>query len=216
MANRSGIQLVCFDLGRVLIRICDGWRHACEVAGIEVPAGLAELSAAQMVEIDEIVGRYDSGVIDTAAFAQEIAPYRGLRAQDVIRVQEVYLRGPYPGTTQLIDDLVRAGCKTACLSNTTDNHWRMMLDASGPNYLPLERLTWRFASHLIGAMKPHDEIYEHVERESGVSPASILFFDDLEANVAAAAGRGWNAHRIRTDNDPIAQARTVLRDRGVL
>ena len=31
------IELVCFDMGRVLIRLCNNWREACGVAGITIP-----------------------------------------------------------------------------------------------------------------------------------------------------------------------------------
>ncbi len=32
--SRRQIELVVFDLGRVMIRLCDGWAHACERAGV--------------------------------------------------------------------------------------------------------------------------------------------------------------------------------------
>jgi HAD superfamily hydrolase (TIGR01509 family) len=89
-------------------------------------------------------------------------------------------------------------------------------DPADANFFPLDRLTWRFASHLIGVMKPHEGIYEHVERTTALPPASMLFFDDLEPNVVAARRRGWQSHQIQADSDPIEQARIVLRERGVL
>jgi FMN phosphatase YigB (HAD superfamily) len=117
---------------------------------------------------------------------------------------------------ELIDELSARGVRTACLSNTGEVHWRQVNDPADPNFLPLDRLTWRFASHLIGIMKPHDGIYEHVERTTGLPPASMLFFDDLEPNIAAARRRGWRAHQIQCDSDPIAQARAILREHGVI
>jgi putative hydrolase of the HAD superfamily len=209
-------QLVIFDLGRVLIRICDGWSHACEVASVAVPGGVSELDEVTTRRVDDVVGQLDTGRIDLDTFARELAPLRGMRPEDVIRIQQIYLRGPYPGAAQLIDDLSAAGVGTACLSNTSDSHWRMMTNPADPNFLPLDRLTHRFASHLLGVRKPHDAIYEHVERTAGVSPDSIVFFDDLEANVTAAVRRGWRGHVIRTDADPIAQARSHLRACGLL
>jgi putative hydrolase of the HAD superfamily len=214
--RKSAISLVVFDLGRVLIRICDGFSHACEVAAVAVPGGVNELDEATSRRIDDLVAQIDTGKIDLTTFARELAPLRGLRPQDIIRIQNIYLRGPYPGAVELIDELNAARVATACLSNTSDSHWRMMTDPSDPNYLPLERLTHRFASHLIGVRKPDGAIYEHVERATGAVPDSILFFDDLEANIAAAARRGWRAHQVRIDADPIAQVRNHLREAGVL
>jgi putative hydrolase of the HAD superfamily len=181
-----------------------------------VPGGVNELDEATSRRVDDIVARIDTGKIDLGTFARELAPLRGVQPADIVRIQNIYLRGPYPGATELIDDLNAAGVQTACLSNTSDSHWRMMTNPSDPNYLPLERLTHRFASHLIGIRKPDAGIYEHVERTTRLAPESILFFDDLEANVAAARERGWRAHQVRTDADPIAQASRHLRDMGLL
>lgn len=210
------VRLVVFDLGRVLIRICDGWSHACEVAAIKVPGGLNELDEATLRRVDEVVGHLDTGKIDLDTFARELAPLRNLQPSDVVRIQSIYLRGPYPGAAELIDELNDFGVGTACLSNTSDSHWRMMTNPADPNYLPLDRLTHRFASHLIGIRKPDEEIYEHVERETGVEPSTILFFDDLEANVLAAQRRCWSGRQIRIDADPIAQVREHLGAAGVL
>jgi putative hydrolase of the HAD superfamily len=217
IANRqSAISLVIFDLGRVLVRICDGFAHACEVAAVAVPGGVNELDEATSRRVDDIIARIDTGKIELDTFARELAPLRGVQPADIVRIQNIYLRGPYAGAPELIDDLNAAGVRTACLSNTSDSHWRMMTDPSDPNYLPLERMTHRFASHLIGIRKPDAGIYEHVEQTTGLAPESILFFDDLEANVVAARQRGWRAHQVRTDADPIAQARRHLRDLGLL
>jgi putative hydrolase of the HAD superfamily len=207
------VELVIFDLGRVLVRICDDWEHACDVAGIEVAC--KKLDESEAASAAEIIGRYDTGRIDLQAFAREIAPLRGLRAEDVVRLNHCYLRGAFPGVDQLLDELHAAGLKTACLSNTAEPHWGMVHDRADPNFLPMDRLTWRFASHLIGHHKPHDPIYEHVERTTGIAPQRIIFFDDLEENVAAAHRRGWQGYRIEIDADPMQQARKHLRAHGV-
>jgi len=130
-------------------------------------------------------------------------------------VNHAYLLGPYPGVSELIEDLHTAGVQTACLSNTNANHWRMMNDAADANHLPLDRLTHRFASHLIGCCKPDAKIFEHVERATGMSGQQILFFDDAAPNVEAARRRGWNAEVIQVDGDPIGQVRHHLSRYGV-
>ena len=211
----TAIDLVIFDLGRVLVRICDDWKHACELAGVELPRR-AELSAAERGRVDEICGRYDCGAIGLEGFAGEIGPIFGQSAEHIIAVQQAYLRGAYPGAAELIEELYLAGVKTACLSNTAETHWRMMQDPAGANFVPLERLNWRFASFLVGCRKPDAVIYEQVERTTGVAPGSIVFFDDIEENVAAAARRGWKAHRIEIESDPIEQVRGHLVSYGIL
>jgi HAD superfamily hydrolase (TIGR01509 family) len=210
------IDLVIFDLGRVLIRLCDSWHHAAQLAGVPIHVDLASFDDATRRAMEEINGRYDCGEIDVQGFAAAMAPHHKLTPAQVIRVLHHVLAGPYPGAVDLLDELSRAPVATACLSNVNDPHWTMMLDPSGPNFLPLDRLTHRFASHLIKSRKPLDAIYAHVERETGVPPQSILFFDDLQANVTAASRRGWNAVRIEVGTDPIQQARSHLRRFEVL
>jgi FMN phosphatase YigB (HAD superfamily) len=210
------IKLVVFDLGRVLIRLCDDWQHAARVAGVKVPREVSKLDDAARAAFDEIVARYDRGVIDMETFAREVATDRGVEPQDIIGLQRCLLQGPYPGASELIDDLLAAGLKTACLSNTTDIHWQQLHDPNDQNFLPLNRLSYRFASHLIGLCKPSDEIYKHVERTTGLAPQSIIFFDDIDANVTAAAKRGWRAIQIQVDSDPIQQIRVHLAKHGVL
>ena len=215
MAPDRDIQLVVFDIGRVLLRICDDWRHACRVAGIAAPPGLGK--GPPPAPVDQLLRRYDTGVIDLETFAREIAPLSGMTAGDVVRLQECYLLGPYAGVGELLDDLSVAGVKTACLSNTSDAHWRMMLDPAGPNHLPLDRLDYRFASHLARLRKPDEAIYAHVERETGLPGDAIAFFDDVAENVDAARRRGWHAYRIDpTPDDPLPQVRSRLRDHGLI
>ena len=52
----------------------------------------------------------------------------------------------------------------------------------------------RMVSGELGVCKPEPAIYEAVEAQ-GVAPERLLFADDSDANVAAAAGRGWQTHR---------------------
>jgi FMN phosphatase YigB (HAD superfamily) len=206
-------SLVVFDLGRVLMRICDGWQHACVQAGVPVPE--AEMSDPAKAALHDAVVRSEVGELDLAGFCECAAPHLGLSAEHVRRISDVYLVGPYPGATELIDALNAAGVQTACLSNTNVNHWRIMNDPSHGCFLPLGRLTHRFASQLIGLRKPDPRIYEHVERTARVEPRRIQFFDDLPENIVVAQQRGWNAQQIGVDADPIAQARQNLRACGI-
>lgn len=211
----TDVRLVVFDLGRVLIRLWDGWEHACAAAGILLPPERAQLSAETLAVIEEISARYDTGMIDADRFAREIAPHRGLEAADIIKLVHLVLRDPFPGVEALLDDLHDAGIDTACLSNTCEPHWSMMLTPGGAHSLPLHRLKHRFASHLLGLRKPDARIYEHVERETGYRGSQIVFFDDLAANVDAATERGWLGCRIQTD-EPMTEARQHLAAIGAL
>ena len=215
MSASRDVELVVFDLGRVLIRICDGWRHACDVAGVK-NAPAADPSPEAAAALNAAVCAAEVGDVDLHDFARTSARHLGVSPDDVVALSNAYLLGPYPGAAALLEDLRAAGVRTACLSNTNANHWRLMTDPSSPNFMPFEKLDYRFASHLVRMRKPENRIYAHVEEQTGVTPGRIVFFDDVDENVDAARRRGWNAHPIRIDTDPIVQAREVLAGHGLL
>ena len=205
---RDDTRLVVFDLGQVLVRVCDGWQDACKRVGIAHEH--IDLTDHDVARMTEIIHRWDSGIIDLAQFAEEVAPLRGISAADVIRIHEAYLLGPFEGAVELIDDLNAAGLHTACLSNTNAGHWRSMTTPGDWNFLPLDRMTFQFASHLVGCCKPDEKIYRHVEARTGVRGSRVLFFDDRAENVEAAKRIGWRAHVIEIDGDPVTQVRRHL------
>ena len=211
----SGQRLVVFDLGRVLIRICNNWQHGCDVAGVARPELRPPDPDAQARQ-QEAIRLFDTGRIDLAEFARRYAPGHGLTAEQVVRIQNAYLLGPFAGALELIDDLHAAGHATACLSNTNANHWRLMTDPANDHAAIVSRLRMRFGSHLLGTRKPDPEIYAHVERESRTPPQSIVFFDDMAENVAAARQRGWTAHVVEICDNPIPAIREQLRYDGLL
>jgi putative hydrolase of the HAD superfamily len=209
----SDIRLVCFDLGRVFVRICDDWRHGCRVAAIPDPP---PLNAEAATALEELVCRSDLGDVDARQFADLAAPLLGLTSAQVQRLSDSYLLGLFPGIDQMLDDLRAAGLATACLSNTNVNHWRLVTDPAAPCFLPLHKMDHHFVSFKIRARKPDAAIYTHVERATGLAGRQIAFFDDLAENVDAAAQRGWQAIRIDPSLDPMAQARSALERLGVL
>ncbi|MDB5299445.1 MAG: HAD-superfamily hydrolase, subfamily variant 3 [Phycisphaerales bacterium] len=213
--QNSEVRLVVFDLGRVLVRICDNWQHACRVAGLPVVEG--ELSAEAQARLHSLVCRAEVGELDIDGFGREVGPVLGLTPMKLRALSDAYLLGAYEGAIEVVNELAEAGMPTACLTNTNDNHWRLMCDSSAVGYFPLDRLTHRFASHLLRLRKPDDAIYAHVERATATPPNAILFFDDIEENVAAARKRGWHTRQIDpAHNDPIPQIRSTLREHRIV
>lgn len=211
--NNKPIQLVCFDLGGVLIRICGGWVEACSRAGIAVPPAIADKAvAARVVAVSH---EHERGRIDDASYAAGVAGVLGISDDDVLAVSRAWLKGPYAGAHEVVDDLRRAGRRTACLSNTNALHWSMM-SGEGGNQLPLTKLDHRFTSFETGWMKPEASLYAHVEQGAGVAPDTILFFDDNTDNCRAAAARGWRVRQIDPAGDTIAQVRRTLREHQLL
>jgi 2-haloacid dehalogenase len=50
----------------------------------------------------------------------------------------------------------------------------------------------------MGVIKPDPRIYEMVEDDCGLPPASLLFTDDRADNITAAARRGWRTHQFES------------------
>lgn len=207
-------RLVVFDLGRVLVRICDGWRHAFAVAGVPLPNG--DIDAAVKARLLEGVCRIEVGDGDVDAFCREAAAQVGIPCEHMTAMWRGYTLGPFPGAGELIADLAAAGVTTACMSNTNAEHWRVLTDPADPQGDVVNRLDHQFASHLVRARKPDERIYAHVERETGAAPSSIIFFDDLPENLPPAQARGWTTHLVERCDNPIPAIRAHLRRDGVL
>lgn len=57
-----------------------------------------------------------------------------------------------------------------------------------------------FASGPMGARKPEDAFFAHIEQWSGLPPAEILLVDDAGKNIAAASGRGWQTFHFQAES----------------
>ena len=74
---------MCFDLGRVLVRICDGWEDACRIAKVKFPACLCDMARrGTMVDLalDHELGRIDAQTFDAEMAALLGVPPGGLTA----------------------------------------------------------------------------------------------------------------------------------------
>ncbi len=58
----------------------------------------------------------------------------------------------------------------------------------------LQEFDQRYISGYLGEVKPEPRIYEILEQNCGVAPDRLLFADDRQENLDAAAARGWNVH----------------------
>lgn len=103
------------------------------------------------------------------------------------------LDGLYDGAIELIHDLKASGHTVAALSNTNALHWPILIHDLGL----ANAFDHMFASHLIGAHKPHPAIYLTAIQTLGCEPGSALFFDDRIENVEGARRvgiRSWQAN----------------------
>lgn len=216
------IQLVIFDLGRVLLRIADDWDHAARLADLPDLAGLTgdlstKAARGSHHPLAEVFDHFETGKFSVVEFFATAAKLAKVRPDEVRRVTEAVLIEAFPGAFALLDRLALLPVKTACLSNTNAHHWQLFSDRAHPAYLPLEMFDFPLGSQIIGLAKPDPAIYRYVEDGTGIAPRNILFFDDLPENIEAARRRGWNAELVSRDTDnPIPAVTAKLVDYGVL
>lgn len=204
-------MLICFDLGGVLVRICRSWDEGCVAAG--VPVRPFEADEEHLNDRMRLVNRLQRGEIDGPAFSRALSEtFRGIwTPEEVARVDAAWLLEPYEGTLEVIDEIHAAGHETACLSNTSADHWNVLT-----THESVRRLHRRFASHLMGLVKPNQSIYAAFEDATGRDPAEIVFFDDLSPNIDAALERGWDAVRIDHRGETASQLRAALDERELI
>ncbi len=212
------MQLVVFDLGGVVVRICRSWEEACCAAGLEFRPAVA---SKELIARRRAVSRqYEIGAIEDEAFyAAMSASMDGLYSVDEVRRAHLaWILHEYAGMDRVIEDLHAAGVATGVLSNTNPSHWRQLVSgAHGPAKFPtVERARHVHASHLLGLAKPDGAIYDEFCRRVAVEPARVLFFDDLAENVAAARAKRWRAEQIDHLCDPAGQVRGWLTKHAVM
>jgi FMN phosphatase YigB (HAD superfamily) len=233
MADGS-TRVVCFDLGGVLVRICQTWAEACTRASLPVRSAEWLASDAWRTARRQVGDRYQSGQLECAAYFAELASLsEGLfSAAEFEQIHGAWTLEHYPGALELVRTLnAQPDVLTACLSNTNHAHWVRLVGADGRNEYPaVAELRHQLASHLLRCAKPDARIYALAQatfaraivsqaRASGAAelrPSDILFFDDLPENVLAARAAGWTAFQVDPSGDTVAQMRGWLAGAGIL
>lgn len=68
-------------------------------------------------------------------------------------------------------------------------------------YPELAEFDRQFVSGHLKTIKPDAEIYDILERESGLKGDALLFADDRADNIEAAKARGWHTHLFKRPED---------------
>jgi putative hydrolase of the HAD superfamily len=210
------VELVCFDWGGVLLRICRTWEDAIRRAGLPLRPPAADPVLAE--RRSRIALLFQTGRIGPQEFFEGVAAHTAgcYTAEEVARVHDAWLCEEYPGVADLIDRL-GGRVRTALLSNTNPIHYARGtgVNGSAPEFPTVSRLHARYASHLLGLAKPDEAIYHRVAELERIEPSRILFFDDTPDNVAAARRCGWRAEQVDHAGDTAEQMARFLRAHGV-
>ncbi|TNE47569.1 MAG: HAD family hydrolase [Sphingomonadales bacterium] len=116
--------------------------------------------------------------------------------------------GPVPGTAELIEELARRGMPLFAITNFGAEFWQIFR----PTVPVLDRFSDIVVSGQECLAKPDPAIFNLAQARFGHAAEDMLFVDDNGANVAAAAGLGWQVHHFR-NSDLLAED---LRSRGLI
>lgn len=180
------IKAVVFDIGNVLIR----WApEAFYDKAIGADRRRAFFAA---VPIFEMNLRVDLGA-DLRQQVQELATAHPDWADEIRLWHDKWIEMASPAidkSVHLLRALRRRKIPVFALSNFGADTFAQAQE----NYPFLEEFDATFVSAHLGMAKPDAEIYAHLEAETGLSGAALIFTDDMPENIAAAAARDWQTH----------------------
>jgi putative hydrolase of the HAD superfamily len=184
----SPIDVLLFDLGGVLV----------EFSGVQDLAVLLQGRLSES-EILERMNRYPPseqfglGKLSREDFANRFVKDWNLELppEDFLREYQSWSKRLYPGAVELLT-LLRPRFRLAALSNSNELHWERNTNDLGVTDL----FEVAISSHQVGLHKPNPKIYLNALNRLGASPDSVMFFDDVLANVRAASALGIRAFQV--------------------
>ena len=199
----QSVEVLLFDLGGVVIdydfrRCLARWAEieGCQLHDIE-----------SRFSFDAAYEDYERGLLDAAEY------FASLRRQLAVDLTDEQLLDGwlniYVGLIPEMAPLLAAASARFPLyafTNTNGSHQAVWADRFARE---LDVFTAVFASPDLGLRKPDRAAFEAVTAKIGVSPSSILFFDDLRENVAGALDAGLQAVHV-TSSRSVRSALSML------
>jgi glucose-1-phosphatase len=184
------VDAAVLDLGNVLVEI--DFRRAFAVwAGA---AGVSVDALSEKFSFDEAYCAHERGEIDEAKYFSMLRTNLGIDIgnDSFLAGWNAIFGGPLPGAERVLREL-SARMPLYVFSNTNPAH----VAHFGPRYRALlSPVTKVVTSCDIGRRKPEPEAFRRMAAITGLPPARLAFFDDLEENVAGARAAGLQAQRV--------------------
>jgi HAD superfamily hydrolase (TIGR01509 family) len=185
------MKVMVFDLGGVLIRISRSWEEAAERAGVVLQE--EHVGSGSLVRPRGNQSELQKGLVDFETFIEREHTRldQAYELEALARIHDQWLQGEYEGVNDIIQRLREAQIRTATLSNTDAEHWKILANLPSIAALDVHALSFR-----LGMLKPTNEIYHAAEEILDATGPSICYLDDLQENVETALRCGWNAIQI--------------------
>lgn len=182
------ITHLVFDLGGVIVElngtpILDAW-----ILGENTTESLW-----QKWLTSEAPRAFESGLIGKDEFADRVIRELSLNVSKEQFIDH-FLNlpiGPYPGALELLNSL-NDNFTTSLFSNSNELHWERKMNEMNLK----DAFHHKFASHLMGKVKPDLDAFLEVESTLGVPASQILFLDDNQLNVDAAHNVGFISSKV--------------------
>lgn len=201
------ISAVFWDLGGVLLS--NGWdRRQRESAVLRFGLDAEDFDDRHR----EVVGSLETGQCPLDAYLDATVFHTGrsfTRAE--FRAFMEAQSEAFEANLSVVDELASAGRYLLC---TLNNESRELNSFRAGKFGLLSRFSAFFTSSYLGVMKPSRRIYEIALEVTHRRPDEVLFVDDRQQNVEAAAALGLRTLHFRGEEGP-ERLKDCLRDRGI-
>jgi glucose-1-phosphatase len=196
-----------FDLGGVLIdidfsRAFAAWGAAARVAPAEIGARFS---------FDEGYHAHECGALDHRAYLSHLRRALGIELADeaMLAGWNAIIGEPLPGIEAIVERLAR-DFPLYVFSNTNPAHVAHFTPRLARLFAHFRRV---FTSCDLGERKPHEAAFARLAAAIGAPAARLVFFDDMEDNIAGARRAGLRAFRVRSRAEIAAISEDLLRER---
>lgn len=182
------VEVLLFDLGGVLVDF-SGVREIKPLLGVET----TEREVRERLSCCPHLEAFGNGKLSRQEFGELFIHRWGidLTPEQFLQQFRTWSRRLLPGAEDLLASL-RPRFRLAALSNSNELHWERNSNDIGVTGL----FEVAISSHQVGVSKPDPGIYKVALDRLGVSPNVVMFFDDVQANVAAASALGIPAFQV--------------------
>lgn len=180
------VQAVVFDIGNVLIE----WQPERFFDAVIGPDRRKEMFA--VIDLHGMNDRVDRGETFYDVIVETAARYPDWQDEVMLwHDRWIEMAAPdIPHSVRLLRALRGKGVPVFALTN----FGIQTFEVAEPVYPFLTEFDRRYISGHMGVIKPEPQIYRMVEEDCGIDPSSLLFADDRQDNLDAAAARGWQVH----------------------
>lgn len=196
MLAGENVDFFIFDLGNVIIDI--DYLHTFQLLKSQLPEALH--GRVDVFYQTDFHKAYEKGEIDSRTFRDQVRAYFDQPWSDQ-KIDEIWnsLLGKIPSYRIDLIRKLKETHQVGVLSNTNEIHIdavnQILKSEFGLNQFH-DLFDQVYYSHEMGLAKPSEEIYLELVQRLNVPAHRVVFFDDLEANVAGAKKVGINAIQV--------------------